>query len=118
MIELMRPVSPNTKWTVATLYSFARLEDGVNPQGGIVFDKAGTLYGTTTQGGVTPNGGTVFSGRAISSRQILSSPFPTLSKRMRKNWPPWAFSDFSASSDLKNGLPGRKATKAGRLWLV
>ena len=60
VIELLRPVSPNTKWTMATLYSFTTFEDGLNPQGGIIFDKAGNMYGTTTQGGVTSNGGTVF----------------------------------------------------------
>jgi uncharacterized repeat protein (TIGR03803 family) len=60
VIELLRPVSPNTKWTMATLYSFTAFEDGVNPQGGIIFDKAGNLYGTTSQGGVASNGGTVF----------------------------------------------------------
>jgi uncharacterized repeat protein (TIGR03803 family) len=60
VIELLRPVPPITKWTMATLYSFTSFEEGLNPQGGIIFDKSGNLYGTTTQGGVTSNGGTVF----------------------------------------------------------
>jgi uncharacterized repeat protein (TIGR03803 family) len=60
VIELLRPVPPNTKWTIATLYSFTGIKDGQFPQGGMIFDKAGNLYGTTTQNGETSDGGTVF----------------------------------------------------------
>ncbi len=35
-------------------------QDGANPQGGLVFDSAGNLYGTTASGGSGGNVGTVF----------------------------------------------------------
>lgn len=45
-------------WTLDTLYTFHGA-DGANPVGGLVFDQAGNLYGTTEYGGAG-NGGTVF----------------------------------------------------------
>ncbi len=38
-------------WTEITLYSFTGSKDGSNPNGGLVFDQAGNLYGTTFSGG-------------------------------------------------------------------
>ena len=48
-------------WTETTLYAFQHRggEDGHFPYGGLVFDSAGNLYGTTTEGG-TDGQGTVF----------------------------------------------------------
>ena len=61
-------LTPNSKggWTETVLYSFKGLTDGQNPYGGLIFDSAGNLYGTTYNGGTGPcNGnnygcGTVF----------------------------------------------------------
>jgi uncharacterized repeat protein (TIGR03803 family) len=44
-------------WTETTLYSFKGLNDGFGPGGGLVFDTAGNLYGTTPDGGAHANGG-------------------------------------------------------------
>jgi uncharacterized repeat protein (TIGR03803 family) len=53
-------------WTETTLYNFGAAGDGSFPQGGVAFDSAGNLYGTTTAGGaygfgtafqLTPAGG-------------------------------------------------------------
>ncbi|MFI5114680.1 MAG: choice-of-anchor tandem repeat GloVer-containing protein [Terriglobales bacterium] len=38
-------------WTETTLYSFQGLNDGFGPGGGLVFDTAGNLFGTTPDGG-------------------------------------------------------------------
>ena len=46
-------------WTETILYSFQGLDDGQNPVGGVVLDKAGNLYGTTFDGGIN-GGGTVY----------------------------------------------------------
>jgi len=46
------------KWVLTTLYSFESV-DGVYPEGGVIFDTAGNLYGTTYEGG-SDNSGTVF----------------------------------------------------------
>ncbi|MFZ0773130.1 MAG: choice-of-anchor tandem repeat GloVer-containing protein [Candidatus Sulfotelmatobacter sp.] len=54
----LSPASEGT-WTPTTLYDFQGLDDGETPYGGLVFDSAGNLYGTTQVGG-TGGGGTVF----------------------------------------------------------
>ena len=41
----------NGGWTESVLYSFAGGSDGSQPWGGVIFDKAGNLYGTTYEGG-------------------------------------------------------------------
>ncbi len=48
-------------WTEKLLYSFkGGTKDGNNPYGGIVFDAAGNVYGTTTGGGKDGGYGTVY----------------------------------------------------------
>ena len=46
-------------WTETVLYEFGYHPDGESQVGGVVFDAAGNLYGTTYQGGAY-GGGTVF----------------------------------------------------------
>ena len=41
----------NGKWTESVLYSFTGGQDGGQPSGGLTFDAAGNLYGTTNFGG-------------------------------------------------------------------
>jgi uncharacterized repeat protein (TIGR03803 family) len=48
-------------WMESVLYDFSGGTDGSVPIGGLIFDAAGNLYGTTSRGGVCPNNcGTVF----------------------------------------------------------
>ena len=50
------PASGGT-WTFTELYAFGNVAgDGTQPLGGLVLDKAGNLYGTTTTGGASGNG--------------------------------------------------------------
>lgn len=51
--------SADGAWTETILYSFLGDNDGSGPQGGVVFDQEGNLYGTTRYGG-SHNGGTIF----------------------------------------------------------
>jgi uncharacterized repeat protein (TIGR03803 family) len=51
-------VSTAGSWTETVLYSFSD-GDGGGPEGGVIFDTTGNLYGTTTYGG-TNDAGTVF----------------------------------------------------------
>lgn len=54
--------NPDGSWTESTLYTFCSLTncgDGSNPMSGLIFDAAGSLYGTTTEGGAN-GGGTIF----------------------------------------------------------
>ncbi len=46
-------------WTERDLHDFGSLSAGIFPYGGVAFDGAGNLYGTTSTGG-TGSGGTVF----------------------------------------------------------
>lgn len=46
-------------WSESILYSFAGQDDGENPVGGLILDKAGNLYGGTFDGGAN-GGGTVY----------------------------------------------------------
>ena len=46
-------------WTFQVIYSFQGVPDGALPVGGLIFDQAGNLYGTTETGG-PGDGGTVW----------------------------------------------------------
>jgi uncharacterized repeat protein (TIGR03803 family) len=46
-------------WTENLLYSFGKGKDAAAPSAGLIFDAAGNIYGTTSEGG-TYGGGTVF----------------------------------------------------------
>jgi len=66
VLVLMMPMvtaSAWAEWKEKVLYSFQGGSDGQTPAGGVVFDKAGNLYGVTNEGGSTcpsPGCGTVF----------------------------------------------------------
>jgi hypothetical protein len=49
VLALIAPAS--AEWKEKVLYSFEGDTDGATPAGGVVFDKAGNLYGATTDGG-------------------------------------------------------------------
>jgi uncharacterized repeat protein (TIGR03803 family) len=57
-------LSPSgANWTEKTIYTFTGRSDGANPQGGLIFDATGNLYGSTQKGGSACPGtgcGTVF----------------------------------------------------------
>ena len=54
----------NGNWVESVIWSFQQYSstDGFNPQGGLVFDKAGNLYGTTRFGGGYSQNGCSFDG--------------------------------------------------------
>jgi hypothetical protein len=53
-------LSPTSSgWTETVLYSFTGGSDGALPVGGLIFDNAGNLYGSTSTGGIE-GGGTLF----------------------------------------------------------
>src|SRR5579863_8216123 len=51
VFKLSPPKTKNGKWTEKVLHSFAGGTDGAIPNGGLVFDSSGTIYGTTPAGG-------------------------------------------------------------------
>jgi len=53
------PKSVSASWNETVLYRFSGGSDGATPQGDLIFDQSGDLYGTTMNGGAawcTPNG--------------------------------------------------------------
>jgi uncharacterized repeat protein (TIGR03803 family) len=68
VFELSPPKTKGGKWTEKVLYSFKNGKDGANPNGGLIFDSKGVIYGTTFAGGGTSNcqgGGFVGCGTAF-----------------------------------------------------
>jgi uncharacterized repeat protein (TIGR03803 family) len=59
VFELNPPKTNGGKWTEEVLHNFASGTDGANPNGGLVLDGAGNVYGTTYAGG-SQGRGTVF----------------------------------------------------------
>jgi hypothetical protein len=59
VFKLSPPKTKGGKWTEEVLHNFASGSDGANPNGGLVLDGAGNVYGTTFAGG-TPGWGMVF----------------------------------------------------------
>jgi uncharacterized repeat protein (TIGR03803 family) len=55
----MTPSENRESWTEDILYTFTGGNDGGSPDGGLIFDAAGNLYGVT-HGGGSSQGGTVF----------------------------------------------------------
>jgi hypothetical protein len=51
VFELSPPKTKGGKWTEKVLHSFAGGTDGANPNGGLVLDSKGAIYGTTYIGG-------------------------------------------------------------------
>jgi len=51
VFELSPPKTKSGKWKEKVLYSFKSGTDGANPNGGLVFDGKGVIYGTTYSGG-------------------------------------------------------------------
>jgi uncharacterized repeat protein (TIGR03803 family) len=56
IFRLSPPVAGHTEWTETQIYSFAGGMGGAYPNGGLLLDSVGNLYGTTTAGGKTSGG--------------------------------------------------------------
>lgn len=52
-------LTPGSPWTETILHDFQDANDGAVPYASLIFDKAGNLYGTATEGGAN-GGGTIF----------------------------------------------------------
>ncbi len=68
----------DTKGNESVLYSFAGTPDGEDPEGALIADRAGNLYGTTLYGGTAGGYGTVFklahTGKLTLPHSFASNP--------------------------------------------
>jgi len=95
-------VTPSGTETV--LHSFASGADGAYPAGGVVFDKKGNLYGTTSAGGAY-GAGTVFEITAKGREKVLHS--------FVSNSPDGAFPSSGLVLDAKGNLYGTTSGGGG-----
>ena len=72
VFQLQPPAKQGDPWTENQLYIFKgkNSNDGETPAGGVIFDQAGNLYGTTAYGG---SGGCVLAGHNCGLRDRLSN---------------------------------------------
>jgi uncharacterized repeat protein (TIGR03803 family) len=94
-------LSPNTngRWTEKVLHSFGNGTDESQPAGSLIFDPAGNLYGTTTNGG-TYGSGTVFQ----------------LSRGTNGKWTEKVLHTFGKGKDGKKPVAGLIFDAAGNLY--
>ncbi|MGB8888001.1 MAG: choice-of-anchor tandem repeat GloVer-containing protein [Candidatus Korobacteraceae bacterium] len=85
-------------WEETVLHSF-NLHDGAYPDGGLTFDAAGNLYGTTSYGGIHYNG-TAFE----------------LMPREGRGWTETVLHSFGRGTDGSNPLAGLTFDAAGNLY--
>jgi uncharacterized repeat protein (TIGR03803 family) len=52
VFELIRPVVANNPWTEVILHNFTGASDGGIPEGGLLIDSQGNLYGVAGEGGI------------------------------------------------------------------
>ena len=55
VFKLSPPKQKGGQWTEKVLHSFGSGNDGANPNGGLLFDSKGAIYGTTWAGGSSSN---------------------------------------------------------------
>lgn len=76
LFKLAPPAQPGDTWTETVLHNFAGCyTDGQNPDAGVIMDKEGNLYGTTSNGGPycgLYSGGTVFKWTPAGEEPLFS----------------------------------------------
>jgi hypothetical protein len=60
IFKLTPPAFGRTDWTLSTIYTFTGGSDGGTPNGGLVMDSTGAIYGTASSGGSWLNQGLVY----------------------------------------------------------
>jgi uncharacterized repeat protein (TIGR03803 family) len=117
VFELTPPAAGKSGWTERILHSFPAFgTDGAAPEAGLIFDRAGNLYGTTNGGG-THGHGTVFelmppaAGQTGWTEQVLYS-FAGSLRAGPDGAAPWAALIFDKAGNLfgttdRGGMLGR-----------
>ncbi len=107
VFELSPPQQPGGSWTETTLYAFpGGPNDGFLPEGGLIFDSAGNLYGTTSEGGT--------GGSSLGTVYELSPP-----SQPDGNWTEtilWSFGGNIGNSDAQKPACTLVMDKQGNLY--
>lgn len=101
VFELSPPVKSGDPWTETVLYNFQGGNDGDLPDGSLVFDKAGNLYGATLYGGGQGTTCDIFYGGTCGTVFELSPP-----KQEGAQWAEAVLHSFAGGTDdgaLPNG---------------
>jgi uncharacterized repeat protein (TIGR03803 family) len=115
VFELSPPKTQGAPWTEKVLYAFKGGVDGTNPNGGLVIDKHGAIYGTTYYGGPSNTGCNTNAGTGCGTAFELR-PVATNTE----GWSKTAIYEFKGyPTDDGAVLPaGLVADDAGRLYGV
>jgi uncharacterized repeat protein (TIGR03803 family) len=108
----LTPNAAKTEWTETVLYSFCRLPncaDGDGPEGGLIIDASGNLYGTTAFGGFTDNA-------CVGSCGMVFALTPNASRTAWSETVLYRFCAQSGCPDGGNPQPGLVMDAAGNLY--
>lgn len=114
------PPAKGTLWSLNTLYNFGTNSlDGSQPSAGVVFDKAGNLYGTTEFGGLgigyrQPGWGIVF--KLTPGSQLPWSESILYSFTPKTGVQPASMLAIDAVGNLYGAVPGKGRTGNGAVF--
>jgi hypothetical protein len=101
VFQLAPPVKWGGEWTLTTLYSFRNTGDGARPTAGLIFDRKGNLYGTTSDSDAGGYG------------EIFQLAPPT---RRGGAWTQAVLYHFQGGTDGANPLGGLISDEEGNLY--
>jgi uncharacterized repeat protein (TIGR03803 family) len=97
VFELSPPTRKGGAWTETTIYAFrgvlGNVKDGFTPEGGVIIDQAGNLYGTTSLGG---NGPCILLGSATGCGTVYKLSPP---KQKGSKWTETILHNFQTGMD-------------------
>ena len=109
--ELSPPQQKGGAWTETILYSFPTAKQGYVPDGNLVFDSAGNLYGATTYGGGKGTTCDEFYGGQCGMAFELSPP-----KTKGGNWTEKVLHNFAGGTDGANPYGGLALDSEGAVY--
>jgi uncharacterized repeat protein (TIGR03803 family) len=102
-------------WTEKTIHNFGEGNDGINHTAGVIFDAAGNLYGTTTQGGAYYNG-TVFELSPIAGGGWSEKVLHDFNYNGADGFTPYGGVILDASGNLYGATSGGGVSNAGTVF--
>ncbi|MFZ3263199.1 MAG: choice-of-anchor tandem repeat GloVer-containing protein [Terriglobales bacterium] len=110
--ELVAPAAVGGAWTYGVLYGFTGGTDGGKPYAGVIFGKAGVLYGTTGLGGKSGYG-TVFALTPHSGKPWTESVLYSF-----EGGPDGSYARYGVVADSKGNLYGTTGVGTGNSGVV